>query len=367
MKILHILPHYHPFWGGLAVFLRAFVHSTQARGHTNVILTSHLDMIQPDKDQVDGIPVHRVPYLTGLTNRRPGDIVQSKLRTAQIKKAVQPDLIHVHIGGPIVALHTMTENAWPAPLVATVYDLPPVGQVSESTRQILLKARRVVAISEPRLAESRLLAPESANRMELIYVSKPPLANLSARQPAPHPLFLMVGRQVPDKGFDLAIDAFAQVLPRYPQAELVLVGKGPVHDDLADQVRQLGLQNAVRLPGRISDEDLVALITRAWAALVPSRHSESFGLVALEAMQSGVPVIASRAGGLPEVVPDGVAGLLFPPNDSNALAQAMLRLLGDPLLARSLSQAAYERAHTVFGWNACLDAHEKMYRTALGL
>jgi len=136
---------------------------------------------------------------------------------------------------------------------------------------------------------------------------------------------------------------------------------------LADQVRQLGLQNAVRLPGRISDEDLVALITRAWAALVPSRHSESFGLVALEAMQSGVPVIASRAGGLPEVVPDGVAGLLFPPNDSNALAQAMLRLLGDPLLARSLSQAAYERAHTVFGWNACLDAHEKMYRTALGL
>jgi glycogen synthase len=367
MKILHLLPHYHPFWGGLAVFLRSFVHSLQARGHYNVILTSHLDTLQPDNDQVDGIPVHRVPYITGLTDRNPGNIIQSKLRAAQIKKNVQPDLIHVHVGGPFVALHTMTENAWPVPLVATVYDLPPDGQVSESTRQILLKAQRVAAISEPRLAEARLLAPEAADRMELIYVSKPPLASLPARQPAPHPLFLMVGRQVYDKGFDLAIEAFAQVLPRYPQAELVLVGKGPVHDALAAQVRRLGLQNAVRLPGRLSDEDLAALTSMAWAALVPSRHSESFGLVALEAMQAGVPVIASHTGGLPEVVPDGVAGLLFPSNDSGALAQTMLRLLDDPLLARSLSQAAYERAHTVFDWNACLASHEKMYHKALGL
>ncbi|CAK0737869.1 conserved hypothetical protein [Gammaproteobacteria bacterium] len=366
MKILHITPCFHPSVGGIESFTFALLQSLRARGHENQVVASHNGISLPDETIVEGILVHRVPLLTALTRRDPAGILQSKFRTTQVKRTFCADIFHLHIGGPISALHLLTETIVPAPLVITVHDLPPPGQDSASIRQVLEKSSLTVAVSQIRLEECRLIAPLAAGRMEKIYVSQPRHSVKVFLSRFPTPLILMVGRQISEKGFDLAIDAFLQVYRHIPTARLVLAGDGPIHAALANQVHQLGLEEVVDLPGRLPEADLARLYQQAWVTLVPSRHSESFGLVALEAMQAGCPVIAARVGGLSEVIVDEETGLLIPPNNSSALANAILRLLENSAWAQELGQAGQVRANKVFSWETCVDQYEEIYQQVLG-
>jgi len=364
MKILHIAPQFYPQGGGIENFTYALICSLQARGHENCVVASHNHMHMPDETSAEGVPVHRVPFLTAVSTQNPTGILKSKIRTARVKESFQADVIHLHVGGPIAALHLLTETVAPAPLLVTVYDLPPRGQNSDSLQKVFVKAIRIIAISQIRLEECRAFAPQAAERMKRVYPGKPWQEPEEVIQPAPHPLILMTGRQVPEKGFDLAIKAFAKVIGRFPDASLVLVGDGPIHAELTAQVRGLGLQENVQFTGRIPEDALAAFYRQSRMTLVPSRHSESFGLVALEAMQAARPVIASRVGGLPEVVLHDETGLLFPKEDVGALADAMARLLENPVWAQSLGRAGQERARTVFGWETCVNIYESMYREA---
>jgi glycosyltransferase involved in cell wall biosynthesis len=130
-----------------------------------------------------------------------------------------------------------------------------------------------------------------------------------------------------------------------------------------DDARGAGGWAGVIAPGRVDEATLDALYRGAAALVMPSR-SEGFGLPALEAMARGCPVVASRAGALPEVVGD--AGILVPPGDADALAAALDRLLTDDSLAATLAAAGRRRAAT-FTWSACTAAHLAAYHAALGL
>ena len=99
-------------------------------------------------------------------------------------------------------------------------------------------------------------------------------------------------------------------------------------------------------------------------SLVPSRHSESFGLVALEAMQAGCPVVATRTGGLAEIVVDGETGYLVPVDDLGALADRILALLKDRALAMRMGEAGRARAEQDFGWENCIAAFEAILQRA---
>lgn len=103
---------------------------------------------------------------------------------------------------------------------------------------------------------------------------------------------------------------------------------------------------------------------RAWVTLMPSRHSESFGLVALEAMQAACPVVASRVGGLEEVVVDGETGTLVPPDDEEALSRAVEVLLADEELRRRMGASGRRRARAVFDWHEGLEEYERLYEEA---
>lgn len=362
MKILHMTPLFHPALGGIESFTFELLQALQARGHENRVIASHSGAPMPDETCVADILIHRVPLLTGLMQRDPAGLLHSKIRATKIKKAFCADILHLHIGGPVAVLHLITKHVAPAPTVVTVYDLPPRGQDSESIRQTLETASRVAAISQVRLEDCRLIAPPAGERIGKIHVSQPVHSQQEALALSPCPLFLMAGRQVQEKGFDVAVAAFQQVHQRHPSSRLVLAGDGPVHTALADQIRHARLESAVDLAGRLPAADLARLYRQAWGVLVPSRHSESFGLVALEAMQAGCPVIATRVGGLPEVVLNRETGLLIPPDDAQALAAAISQLIEDPVQARKLGQAGQRRANTVFGWNTCVDQYEALYR-----
>lgn len=121
---------------------------------------------------------------------------------------------------------------------------------------------------------------------------------------------MCVGRLAPEKGFDLIIQAVAQLVPHYPQLRLTIVGDGPARAKLQQQTAELNLEASVTFVGGLAPHEVTSYFDQANLVLIPSRWREPFGLVALEAAHRVRPVIDTDVGGLPEVVVDGKTGVL---------------------------------------------------------
>lgn len=183
------------------------------------------------------------------------------------------------------------------------------------------------------------------------------------RPPLPEtPLLVCVGRLVHEKGIDLLLEAFATVLRRVPAARLLIIGEGPERQALEQQITALGLSSRVTLTGRLGREELEERCAGAWVQAVPSRWDEPFGIVAAEAAMRGTAVVASGSGGLSEIVEHGRTGLLVPPGDCAALAEALLALLADRERAERLGRQAHERARTLFNEESVAEQFLERYR-----
>jgi glycosyltransferase involved in cell wall biosynthesis len=180
--------------------------------------------------------------------------------------------------------------------------------------------------------------------------------------PPAEPRLAIVGRLIPIKGHDVLLAALARVREALPEATLEIAGDGPLDAELRATVARLGLTDAVSFLGRVSPA--APVFERAAVVVVPSR-GEGFGMVALEAMERGRPVVASDVGGLPEIVEDGVTGVVVPPDDPEALAAAVVELVRDPARAAALGAAGRERALAAFSQDRCTDRVEELYRAAL--
>jgi len=171
-----------------------------------------------------------------------------------------------------------------------------------------------------------------------------------------------LARLSPEKGIDTLIDAAKIVVTSYPSARFVIAGAGPLEADLNKKVRDLRLESYVRMPGFI--DDVPGFLSGLDLYVLPS-HAEGIGLAVIEAMAAGLPVVATRVGGVPEAVIDGVTGLLVPPRQPKALAQAIVRLLVDPDLARSMGASGRERAEAVFDAKAAAEKTLEVYKDVL--
>jgi len=179
----------------------------------------------------------------------------------------------------------------------------------------------------------------------------------------PEPRLLCVGRLIPIKGHLVLLRAVAQARARVPELTLDVAGRGPLQPALKAYARELGLEEAVRFLGFVSP--VQEAIERAAIVVVPS-IGEGFGMVALEAMERGRPVIASAVGGLPEIVADGETGIVVPPGDADALAEAIVTLAGDLERAAAMGRAGRGRALAEFPPGRCAERIEELYRAALG-
>jgi glycosyltransferase involved in cell wall biosynthesis len=178
-------------------------------------------------------------------------------------------------------------------------------------------------------------------------------------------VILFVGRLVPQKGVDVLLRAFAVVLRKCPGLRLVIAGDGDHRLYLERLSRHLGLPPHVEFPGWQTGPALVHLYQTAEMVVVPSLY-EPFGLVALEAMACGRPTVASRTGGLAEVIAHGRTGYLVPPGDYLSLAQRMVQLLLEPAQAVAIGQAAHQEAMR-YGWERIADLTRDLYRDTLAL
>lgn len=177
------------------------------------------------------------------------------------------------------------------------------------------------------------------------------------------PVMVHISNYRPVKRVTDVVRVFARVAGIMP-VRLVLVGDGPEMGHVTDLARELGVLERVRMIGVV--DDVAPYLRGADLLLLPSEN-EAFGLVALEALAASVPVIASRVGGLPEVVEHGVSGYLYSPGDVEGMARQAVTLLRDPALAERIGCAGAERATTQFPPERIVPQFEALYRRVLGL
>jgi glycosyltransferase involved in cell wall biosynthesis len=152
----------------------------------------------------------------------------------------------------------------------------------------------------------------------------PPVPAGFRRRPGPSPRFLYLGRLAPEKGVDVLLGAFATVVAEVPDAQLRIVGSGPRERALKSEATRLGLASAVEFVGQADRVQVDAELEGAWALVAPSLWAEPFGIISLEALARGVPVVATKGGGFDETVSDPSTGILVPAGDGSALADALL-------------------------------------------
>lgn len=180
---------------------------------------------------------------------------------------------------------------------------------------------------------------------------------------APKLLFFKHHRN--EYGPEVALKAFRKIKSVVTNASLVMAGHGPLTEELRNLAVQLGLADSVSFPGFIPTAEALSYVSQHTLMLMPTIVQESFGVSAMEAAAVGVPVVASRVGGVPEIVRDNQTGFLVPPNDAEALADAVCKILSDTSLLQQMSQNSRRMIEQNFNWPNKVDQLEALYQSLL--
>jgi len=264
------------------------------------------------------------------------------LRLTRLLASGRYDVAHAHLVHADWHIAAASLIANDVPLVSSKHNPDPFRRLAAFRlveRATLQRYSAAIAISESLREFTE--ASTGARTVTIHYGLPAPAGPAPARDgPGETTRLLAVGRLEEQKGFDVAVQAMAFVSQATPWASLSIAGDGRQRRMLADRVTALGLTDTVSLLG--TRDDVRELMLNADILIHPARW-EGFGLVLLEAMRAGLPVVATRAGAIPEVVADGVTGLLVPPDDPDQLATSMIELIQDPVRRREMGMAGFER------------------------
>jgi starch synthase len=289
---------------------------------------------------------------------------------SMVQGVADADLVHSHtwyanLAGRLAALR------YGIPHVVTMHSLEPLrpwkaeqlgggyALYSWIEQEAATSAAAVIAVSDGMRADLMKVYPAIKPERAVVirngidtreYAADPATDVLSSYGvDAARPYVIFVGRITRQKGVPVLLRAAAQL---DPGAQLVLCAGQADTPELLAEVTSLveGLPRVVWIPKMLTKREVIQLLTHATVFACPSLY-EPLGIVNLEAMACGTAVVGSRTGGIPEVVADGVTGLLVEPDDPPALASALNELLADPARAAAMGQAGRERAVTEFGWD----------------
>ncbi len=395
------------------VFIRDLATGLLAVGHEVRIVAPHAPPAAR-REVMEGLDVRRFVYAlpTSLETLAYGAGIPTNLRRRKSRLLLLPafvlaylaaaaaacrdcDLVHAHwtFSGMIGLL---LQGLVPRPLVVTVHgsdiNALPVAGAARSvagaarpvggpaiglTLAVLRRADEIICVSEDLARSVRRLGADP-DRVTVVHNG----LDLSLFDAAPRPggrlrrlgdglrrlgdghRLLWVGRLSREKGLPSLLEALPRVLEGFPDAHLTLVGEGEDEPGLRALAHGLGLDEAVTFAGPCAHDEVPGFLADADLFVFPSLQ-EGLGIAALEAMAAGLPVVASSAGGIPEVVEDGETGLLVPPGDPAALAEAIRRILGDPPLAARLGAAGRRRAHERFSRERQIRLTLEVYERAL--
>jgi glycosyltransferase involved in cell wall biosynthesis len=389
--LVFVAQTYFPAVDGTATLIRHLAEQFAADGDdVHVITTDALDpsgfrgrnaqrVKRPRAEELRGVQVHRLAtrwWLSALG--RPVQAVASRARLPGAERAGD-----VFLGPVMRGFHETLNHLGPTAVYASAFPFWHMHQLAawgerrqvpvvlhgavhpddrwafdrSSIRRSCLRAAGYAANTayEARYVEG-LGVPRSRITVVGAGVDPDALTAVAGTPPAePHrrgPRVLFFGHLSVRKGLDTVVEALPAIWSRHPTAEVVIAGK--TTDD-ADALRRAAVEvsrgHALRWLADVTEAEKAALLASSSVVLYPSR-AESFGIVFLEAWTFAVPVIGSSAGAVPDVVEDGVTGLLIAPGDSAALADSVSRLLADPAERRRLGDEGQRRVHERHTWPA---------------
>jgi len=249
----------------------------------------------------------------------------------------------------------------------SVFDL----QLAGMNRRLIIAEKKLADSSEAVIAVSQSVKHELVSRYDLdpdkVHVVHNGV-DLGESQPSRkrQNVFLYIGRQTAHKGLPYLLQAFGKFARSHRRYDLVIVGErleGGVDPSLIHLSNELGIRDRVKFAGRLSERRTWEILGRARCLVLPSL-AEAFGMTVLEAMASETPVIATRVGGIPEVVRNGRNGLLVPPADADALSESMERIASDSRLRRNLAEEG-RRSCAQFTWDEMARRTIEVYEEAL--
>ena len=357
--------------GGLAIHVAGLSRALVRRGDLRVTVLTPGGHGQPHLTREDGVeiirlgcnPFDRLPALKAAADMNDRFIALAEGLVGEHTVVHAHDWMTAQAGCALSLRHHL-------PLLATFHSSErgrsaqpsqarlPNPEIQALERQLFLGAHRRLA---PSVAMAREIAANYGNRRTLVVpngVDLPTPAPEARRVPG---RILFVGRLVREKGLEHLLQSLATVRAALPEAHLAIVGAGPEQPALLRQVRRLQLDASVEFLGQLPPDAVAQQRATAQVAVVPSNY-EPFGLVALEAMAWGIPLVASDVGGLREFTED--VAILVPPANAAALAQALLRVLSDARLRQDLAWRGIERARD-YTWDRCADLTAAVYGDVL--
>ncbi len=312
--------------------------------------------------EAEGFPTHAFPIAGDLDLSLP-------FKISKVCKSIQPDIIHVHSrrgvdywGGWIAkrldipcVLSRRVDNPEPRWLAKTKYGMySHVITISDGIRQVL--------ISEG-VPQQDITLVRSALELDS-YPSPLPVKDFRNRFGIreDHKVIACAAQLIERKGHRFLLNALPEVLKQHPKIQVLLFGKGKELQSLQNQVSELNLHTMVQFPGFA--EDIKSIYPHV-DILVHPALMEGLGVALIEASYAGVPIIAARAGGIPEIVRDQKNGLLVPPGDSDAIRDAMIQLLGNPVFAKELGNYGRTLAKEEFSVDPMAAGNAQVYRSIL--
>lgn len=361
MKVLFWAEHFYPYVGGIETFGEQLMLRLQKKGFEFGVVTSLMSNC-PEFEEWQGIKIHRFPLRPGFE----GNILAFKKSLEgirRVKESFQPQLTHLNTSGPSFFYHYQTRQVGPHPTLFTFHCYAPNRNKENSMFDKMLgQCDWISSVAKDPLESYLKNYPEFRPRSSVIY------NGLKDPEQAPSPLsfdppsLVSLGRLVREKGLDLSIRAFAHLRKEFPQLSYQIIGTGSEEPSLKVLAQELNLGSSIQFLGYLSDREVVKILNRSSIMVVPSRHLECFGLVALQAMQLGRPVVGAASGGMVEVIEDGKTGWIVPQENVEALTKKVGQLLRNPEIAKQFGEAGYHRAQNLFTLNKMTDAYEDLFR-----
>ncbi|MFA9444565.1 glycosyltransferase family 4 protein [Egicoccus sp. AB-alg6-2] len=390
MRVLLLTWEYPPrVVGGLGRHCVALARNLVARGHeVHVVTRDHPEDPAPAEEWLEGVHVVRVteaPPVIPFDDLVPWVLAfNNRVQAAAAKLARRHDFDVVHAHDWLVAYAAAgIKDAFELPLVATVHAteygrhqgwLP--GPMNKLIHQVewwlTYEARRVITCSDymrGQVEDIFALPPDKIdvvpNGVAVRDFALPATEVDAFRRTLVGPrtrMVLFAGRLEYEKGVQTVLEALQNVRGAVGPVKFFIAGIGTYSDELRRRVRELGLRRHVHFTGFLEDHELRLHYAAADVAVAPSIY-EPFGLVAVEAMACGTPVVAGDTGGLREIVAGG-SGLSFPPQDADELAAALVRVLTDDGLAQRMVARARRRIADRYDWSSVAAATVDVYGRA---
>jgi glycosyltransferase involved in cell wall biosynthesis len=360
MRILILNSEYPPIGGGAGNASAHIAAQLVKMGHKVAVVTAQFDTL-PAKEQQGGVTVYRVPALRRRQDRsnpleQIAFVLSSSFRSISLMSSFKPDATLAFFGLPSGAVAWLLKTFYKIPYVVSLrggdvpgfrpYDFRLYHRLMAPFLRVIWKnAVAIVANSNglrqlAKVFDARFEIPIIPNGVDL------ELYRLTERDWS-FPRLLSVGRIVHQKGLDLAMRALGEL--KESNWEWHIAGDGPQMHVLQSLAKELGIEDRVHFLGWQSREQLIKSFQQANVFLFPSRH-EGMPNAVLEAIASGLPVIASCIAGSEELVLDGKTGYLFPSEDIESLQAALRKILGDSALREQMGTASRLHAEANYSW-----------------